>query len=78
MTALKMLLWSLSADRELQHATQGNIALDLVSLSHGRASIYMYVPQRHKVMVGFGERAGHIVPSEIAWVSFLRFGYRVA
>ena len=76
--ALKMLLWGLSADHELQHATQGSIALKLVSLCHGRASIYMYLPQRHEVMVGSTERTGHIVPSEIAWVSYLRFGYRVA
>ena len=77
-TALITLAWGLSADRELQHAIQGNIALDLVSLCHGGASISMYIPQRHHVMVGSIEREGHIVPGEISWVCFLRLGYRVA
>ena len=76
--ALKMLSWGLSADHELQHATQGNIALDVVSLCHGGASIHMYVGQHNKVLVGFVEREGHILPGQIAWVFSLRLGYRVA
>ena len=38
----------------------------------------MYVPQHHKILVGFVEREGHILPGQIAWVFSLRLGYRVA